>query len=135
MQAITTVEARFISAASENLPAGYENWFTYEGDESASPDLRPWPNDPLGYGLPLSLWAAHNPLGYPVRLATNSPDVLLAAEESWSGSPQFFFEPPLNIRVAVPRSATGREDSASAASPRRPPPIVPGSARSSSTPS
>lgn len=101
MQAITTVEARVMSAASENLPAGYQNWFTYEGDESALADLRPWPYDPLGYGLSLSLWAAHNPLGYPVRLATNSRDVLLAAEESWSGSPQFFFEPPLNIRVAV----------------------------------
>lgn len=60
-----------------------------------------WPNDPLRFGVDLPLTALFHPLGYPVRLATNSPDVLLAAEESWCDFPQFFSAPPINLRVSV----------------------------------
>jgi hypothetical protein len=101
MQATSREKARVVSGNPAALRNGYQTWFTYDGEEPSFPDLSPWPNDPLGYCLVLPRSAVHYPLGYPVRLATNSSDVLLAAEESWSGSPQFFFEPPLNIRMAV----------------------------------
>ncbi len=60
-----------------------------------------WPYDPLLFGVDLSLRIRHHPLGYPVELATNSPDVLLAAGESWAGFPQFFSDRPLEIRVVA----------------------------------
>jgi len=60
-----------------------------------------WSNDPLRFGVELPLTALFHPLGYPVRLATNSPDVLLAAEESWCGFPQFFSALPISLRVSV----------------------------------
>lgn len=63
---------------------------------------RPWPFDPFGYGIELPLSGSFCPLGYPLELSTNSPDVLLAAKESWSGFPQFFSEPPIELRILVP---------------------------------
>ena len=41
------------------------------------------------------------PLGFPVNLTTNSPDVLRAAEESWGSGGMEFEARPLRIRVMV----------------------------------
>ena len=49
--------------------------------------------------LPLS--QAYYPLGFPLRLATNSPDVLEAAAESWGLWPYEFDRPPIQLQVTV----------------------------------
>jgi hypothetical protein len=57
--------------------------------------------DPLGFGVDLPLDGCFHPFGFPFHLATNSPDVLRAAEESWGGFPPAFSAPPVQVRVAV----------------------------------
>jgi hypothetical protein len=57
--------------------------------------------DPLLRDLPLSLEAVYYPVGFPVRVATNSHDVIEAAAESWSmWQPEFAVEPVV-MRVVV----------------------------------
>ncbi len=41
------------------------------------------------------------PLGYPLRIATNSPEILRAAEQSWGRYPKEFSEPELHLRIVV----------------------------------
>ena len=41
------------------------------------------------------------PLGYPLRLETNSRDVILATEESWGANEQLFNEDPVRISLGV----------------------------------
>jgi hypothetical protein len=45
--------------------------------------------------------AMHFPLGYPVRVLSNSPDVLAAANESWSAFHPVFHREPLEILFDV----------------------------------
>jgi hypothetical protein len=57
--------------------------------------------DPLGIQLGLSLKGTYYPLGFPLQLSTNSPDVLSAAEESWGDQTRDFAAEPLVMRVVV----------------------------------
>lgn len=57
--------------------------------------------DPYLYHAPMPLRAVYFPLGFPVELATNSEDVLAAAEESWGEFKQTFATPPLQLRIGV----------------------------------
>ncbi len=73
---------------------------------ASTASARPWwAFDPLGYTVELPLSGAFCPLGFPLALATNSRDVLLAAEESWGGFPQFFPEPPIQVNIGVPETS------------------------------
>lgn len=58
-------------------------------------------NDPLLYDLELPLHGVYHPLGFSVEIATNSAEVLTAAEESWGRFRRVFPEPPLKLRVVV----------------------------------
>jgi hypothetical protein len=57
--------------------------------------------DPLRYGVDLPMKTALWPLGFALELSTNSPEVALAAEESWGGFPKLFPAPPIQFRIAV----------------------------------
>ncbi len=57
--------------------------------------------DPFGYGIELPLETNVNALGFPLRLVTNSPDIVRATEESWAGYPQLFTDKSLEFRVIV----------------------------------
>jgi len=57
--------------------------------------------DPFGYSIPLPLETVVNVLGFPLRLVTNSTDVLTATQESWSGFPQLFNDYSLEFRVLI----------------------------------
>jgi hypothetical protein len=58
----------------------------------------------------LSLRATFFPLGFPVEIATNSPAVLAAAEQSWRlFRPQFDF-PPLRVELGVAEDEPGMTD-------------------------
>jgi hypothetical protein len=57
--------------------------------------------DPLLCNLELPLEAIYHPLGFSVEIATNSPEVLEGAEESWGHFRKVFPEPPVQIRIGV----------------------------------
>ena len=57
--------------------------------------------DPLLCDFDLALSGTFHPAGFPLRLATNSRDVLDAAAESWALFPHQFDTPPLEFRVVV----------------------------------
>jgi hypothetical protein len=65
-------------------------------------------NDPLLYDLELPLHAVHYPLGFSVEIATNSDQVLAAAEESWGDFRKVSGEPPVQLRVAVLEGGPGK---------------------------
>jgi hypothetical protein len=57
--------------------------------------------DPLLRDMELPLTATFHPAGFPLRLATNSRDVMEAAAESWDHwSPEFATD-PVEMRVLV----------------------------------
>ncbi|HWB86669.1 MAG TPA: hypothetical protein VG675_21170 [Bryobacteraceae bacterium] len=58
-------------------------------------------SDPLQYQFALPVQAEFYPLGFPMRLRTNSREVCAAAEESFHSFRRLFRTPPLEIRVAV----------------------------------
>ncbi len=57
--------------------------------------------DPLLCDLGLTLSGMFYPAGFPLRIATNSPHVLRAAEESWAPSHRAFDTPAMEFRVVV----------------------------------
>jgi HPr serine kinase-like protein len=61
----------------------------------------PLTNDPVLYDLELPLRAVYYPVGFSVEIATNSEQVLAAAEESWGCFPRVLDEPPVLLRIAV----------------------------------
>jgi len=63
-------------------------------------------NDPAGADFPLPLSATFYPLGFPLHLETNSPDVLAAASENWGHFSPAFTEAAARIRLAVSESDT-----------------------------
>ena len=66
-------------------------------------------SDPLQIAAELPLAAEFHPLGFPVRLATNSRAVLEAAREAWEAFPAVFAAPPIEMRVLVePGAETSR---------------------------
>jgi hypothetical protein len=65
------------------------------------------PPDPIGCHFSLPLKAAFHPLGFTVEIATNSPEVLLAAEENWKSFDKEFSAEPVQLHIAVtPGKAT-----------------------------
>lgn len=62
------------------------------------PEVHP---DPIGCDFKLPLKAVFYPLGFTVEVATNSLDVLAAAEENWKSFGKRFSDPPVQLRVAV----------------------------------
>ncbi len=61
--------------------------------------------DPLLSNVALPLRRTYHPLGFAVEIATNSDEVLAAADESWGGLGELFSSPPLQISIAL---GTGR---------------------------
>ena len=59
------------------------------------------PADPLLHDLELPLAGTFFAQGFPVKIATNSRDVLEAAGESWGMYPCEFPRPPVELRVIV----------------------------------
>jgi hypothetical protein len=57
--------------------------------------------DPIGCDFELPLKAIFYPLGFPVKIATNSTDVLAAAGENWKSFQREFDVPPVQLRIAV----------------------------------
>lgn len=57
--------------------------------------------DPVFARTPLPHRATFFPLGFPVEVQTNSPEVLDCAAESWLGYPHLFDREPIRIRVLL----------------------------------
>ncbi len=57
--------------------------------------------DPFCYGVALPLETTVNAHGFPMRVITNSPDVIQTTEESWAGFPRLFTDHSLEFRVVV----------------------------------
>ena len=57
--------------------------------------------DPYLCHVPMPLRRKYYPLGFPLELTTNSPEVLDAAEESWGVFKPRFDLPPIKLRVGV----------------------------------
>ena len=66
-------------------------------------------NDPLFYDLELPLLKTYHPLGFSLEIATNSEQVLLAAEESWGHFRKIWAEPAVQLRVVVVEGAKTHE--------------------------
>ncbi len=64
-------------------------------------------NDPLLYAVPLPHKARLYPLGFPLDIATNSKEVLAAANESWGVYPARFDRPPLRVHVVTTEGGHG----------------------------
>lgn len=58
-------------------------------------------NDPLLHEIDLPFRADYYPLGFHLKLASNSRHVFAAADEAWAGYSSQFKRPPLSIRIAV----------------------------------
>jgi hypothetical protein len=54
--------------------------------------------------------AIYYPLGFPVKVRSNSRAILAAAEQSWRNSGPVFLHTPLEITIAVTRRGTGGRD-------------------------
>jgi hypothetical protein len=57
--------------------------------------------DPVSRLTELPLQATHYPFGFPVEIATNSEDILHAAENSWKGFYKLFDTQPIQLRIAI----------------------------------
>jgi hypothetical protein len=57
--------------------------------------------DAFGYGVELPLETKVNALGFPLRVVTNSEDVVTATKQSWDGFPQLFTDHALEFRIVV----------------------------------
>lgn len=57
--------------------------------------------DPLRYMTPLPHVARVFPYGFPADIASNSPEVIEAAQESWSAYGLRFDRPPIRVQVLV----------------------------------
>jgi hypothetical protein len=63
--------------------------------------IRTSPPDPLLCDIELPLHGVYHPMGFAVKIATNSPDILAAADESWKHFRRIFPEPAVTLRIAV----------------------------------
>jgi hypothetical protein len=63
--------------------------------------IRTAKNDPDLYDFEMPLQGVFYPLGFPLQIATNSHEVLAAAEESWGHFHQGFYVTPLRVRIGV----------------------------------
>ncbi|MCX6624240.1 MAG: hypothetical protein NTY38_24895 [Acidobacteria bacterium] len=62
--------------------------------------------DPLSYEVPLPLSTLLYPMGFPVRITTNSKEVIAAANTLWACYPRSFCGRRVELRVAVAEAAT-----------------------------
>src|ERR1700733_5285368 len=58
-------------------------------------------SDPDLYDFEMPLQSVYHPLGFPLQIATNSHEVLAAAEESWGHFRKAFSVTPLQVRIGV----------------------------------
>jgi hypothetical protein len=58
-------------------------------------------NDPLLHDFEMPLRATYYPLGFPLRIATNSAEILLAADDSWGRFREIYSQPALQMRIGV----------------------------------
>ena len=58
-------------------------------------------NDPLLHEIELPLRAEYHPVGFPMKLASNSRHVIAAADSAWGCYEPQFSRPPLSIHVVV----------------------------------
>jgi len=72
----------------------------------AMEEIVPTEADPVLLDAKLPLRALHFPLGFPLEIATNSPAVLTAAQQSWGLFQPKFSCPPLVLRIGVTGNAT-----------------------------
>src|ERR1700752_3990410 len=63
--------------------------------------------DPLGSHEPLPLVHRFYPLGYALEIATNSEDIIAAAEENWGWLTPVFDGSPMHVRIAASRGTDG----------------------------
>ncbi|MGA8273593.1 MAG: aldolase [Candidatus Sulfotelmatobacter sp.] len=76
-------------------------------DVTYAPEVSGVPPDPIGCHFSLPLKAAFHPLGFTVDIATNCPDILVAAEENWKSFDKVFSAAPVQLHIAVsPGQAT-----------------------------
>ena len=64
-----------------------------------SKEQRPTRYDPILYDFELPLRGMFHPRGFSAEISTNSPEVLLAAEESWGTCYQAYLEPPGRVHI------------------------------------
>src|SRR5664279_3314183 len=69
--------------------------------DSATERLSPNETDPILAHASLPLQHTYFPLGFPLRLFTNSHSVHSAAHQSWGKFRQAFPNPPLILRIGV----------------------------------
>jgi hypothetical protein len=75
---------------------------TLEEIEAASRESLPTDGfDPYLYRTEMPLKAVYYPLGFPLKIVTNSEKVLEAAQESWGIFEQQYEMPPLQFRIGV----------------------------------
>jgi hypothetical protein len=66
--------------------------------------LEPVINDPLMTRVPLPHEAVFFPYGFPMRIRSNSPATLRAADLSWGAYPKKFQYPPFDVRLLISNS-------------------------------
>ena len=66
---------------------------------AGDPEEKPF--DPYLYRAEMPFSATHFPMGFPLHLATNSTEVLEAAQESWGMFAQRFDTPPMRLQVGI----------------------------------
>jgi hypothetical protein len=65
-----------------------------------------WPRDPLHYHDDFPVHGLFHPLGVPVEISTNSPDVIAAAEQSWGPFPKLLQSTErVHLRVGVSQNS------------------------------
>lgn len=57
--------------------------------------------DPYLYRAPMPLTGMYYPLGFPLRITTNSAEILATAAEIWGDFEQRFATPPIELQVGV----------------------------------
>src|SRR5215469_16973441 len=67
-------------------------------------------DDPLLSKVEMPLQATLFPLGFPLRLSTNSPAVIEAANTSWGIFEQKFMSPALELRIGVTKGGNSPSD-------------------------
>ncbi|MGA2185371.1 MAG: aldolase [Bryobacteraceae bacterium] len=78
---------------------------------TAAAALEPVTNDPLLTRTPLEYEGLFYPYEFPVRIRSNSPIALRAAEVSWGTYKKRFDTPPLDVRLMISESSSpGRLD-------------------------
>jgi hypothetical protein len=85
------------------------------GEAQVSIPASSYAEDPLLFDRELPLTRRFYPMGFPFEIATNSPEIILAAEESWSSFEKRFDTPPLRFRIGALEARSKR-------CPRRPRP-------------